>query len=54
VVHAFSFDGELGTIPDARVLIDLPNEIGAPDGLTVAASGDLWAAFFGGARRFEG
>ena len=47
-------DGELGTISDARVLIDLPDEIGAPDGVTVAASSDLWAALFGGARRFEG
>jgi sugar lactone lactonase YvrE len=50
VVHAFSFDGEPGTISDERVLIDVPNEVGAPDGLTVDAGGDLWVALFGGGR----
>ena len=50
VVHAFSFDGELGTISDGRVLIDIPDEIGAPDGLTVDAAGDLWVALYGGGR----
>jgi sugar lactone lactonase YvrE len=47
VVHSFSFDGERGTISDGKVLIELPEEVGTPDGLTVDADGDLWVAVFG-------
>ena len=50
VVHAFSFDGERGTISNGRVLIEVPAEVGTPDGLTVDAAGDLWVAIFGGGR----
>jgi sugar lactone lactonase YvrE len=50
VVHAFSFDGERGTISDGGVLIDVPAEVGAPDGLTVDADGDLWVAIYGSGR----
>ena len=32
------------------MLIDVPDEGGAPDGLTVDADGDLWVAIFGGGR----
>jgi sugar lactone lactonase YvrE len=32
------------------VLIDVPEEVGGPDGLTVDADGDLWIAIFGGGR----
>jgi sugar lactone lactonase YvrE len=50
VVHAFSFDGERGTITDDRILIAVPEDVGAPDGLTVDAAGDLWVAIYGGGR----
>ena len=50
VVHAFAFDGERGTISNGRVLIEVPEDVGAPDGLTVDAAGDLWVAIFGGGR----
>ena len=50
VVHAFSFDGDRGTISDGRVLIVVPEKVGAPDGLTVDAAGDIWVAIFGGGR----
>jgi len=50
VIHAFTFDAELGTISNGRVLVTVPEEIGAPDGLTVDANGDLWVAIFGGGR----
>ena len=50
VVHAFAFDGERGTISDGRVLVEVPEEVGAPDGLTVDADGDLWVAIYGGGR----
>lgn len=50
VVHAFTFEGERGTISDDRVLINVAEKVGAPDGLTVDADGDLWVAIFGGGR----
>jgi sugar lactone lactonase YvrE len=49
VIHAFSFDGERGTISDARVLVTVTEGAG-PDGLTVDAAGDLWVAIFGAGR----
>ena len=50
VIYAFSFDPEQGTISDQRVLIDVPSNVGSPDGLTVDAAGDLWVAIYGGGR----
>jgi sugar lactone lactonase YvrE len=47
-VQAFDFDGERGTISNARVLIQLDEAEGTPDGLTVDAAGDLWVAVWGG------
>jgi sugar lactone lactonase YvrE len=48
VIHAFAFDAEAGTISDERVLVRVPEQVGAPDGMTVDAAGDLWVAVFGG------
>jgi sugar lactone lactonase YvrE len=48
VVHAFAFDADRGTISDGRILITLPEHVGAPDGMTVDAAGDLWVAIYGG------
>jgi sugar lactone lactonase YvrE len=50
VIYAFSFDPEQGTVADQRVLVDVPSNVGSPDGLTVDAAGDLWVAIFGGGR----
>jgi sugar lactone lactonase YvrE len=50
VVHAFDFDGDAGTISRGRVLVEVPDEVGTPDGLTVDAEGDLWVAIWGGGR----
>ena len=47
VVHAFAFDGDRGTISAGRVLIEVAEEVGAPDGMTVDAAGDLWVAIYG-------
>jgi len=48
VIHAFAFDAALGTISGGRVLVTVPEEVGAPDGMTVDAAGDLWVAIYGG------
>ncbi len=49
-IRAFTFDPEFGTISDERALVEVPAEIGAPDGLTVDVDGDLWVAIWGGGR----
>jgi len=48
VVLAFAFEGTQGTISGGRELLTIPEGVGAPDGLTVDANGDLWVAVFGG------
>jgi sugar lactone lactonase YvrE len=48
VVHAFRFHSETGTISDGRVLLTTTEDVGAPDGLTVDAEGDIWVAIYGG------
>jgi sugar lactone lactonase YvrE len=47
LVRAFDFDAERGTISHPRVLLDLDDADGAPDGLTVDVIGDLWIAIWG-------
>ena len=50
VVHAFAFDAVRGTISEGRVLVTVLEDVGAPDGMTVDAAGDLWVAIYGGGR----
>jgi sugar lactone lactonase YvrE len=47
VVHAFDFDEVRGTISRGRELVIVPGDVGAPDGMTVDAAGDLWIAIYG-------
>ena len=49
-VSAFAFDADAGTMSDGRVLVTIDEEVGAPDGMTVDAEGDLWIAVYGGGR----
>ncbi len=50
VIHAFAFDPAHGTISEGRILVTVPEDVGAPDGMTVDAAGDLWVAIYGGGR----
>lgn len=50
VIHAFAFDPDRGTISDGRILVTVPEDIGAPDGMTVDAARDLWVVIYGGGR----
>jgi sugar lactone lactonase YvrE len=50
VIHAFTFDADHGTISAGRILVTVPEDAGAPDGMTVDAAGDLWVAIYGGGR----
>jgi sugar lactone lactonase YvrE len=47
VLNAFEFEPATGTISDPRVLVIVAELLGAPDGMTVDAAGDLWVAIYG-------
>ncbi|MDE2902159.1 MAG: SMP-30/gluconolactonase/LRE family protein [Chloroflexota bacterium] len=49
-VDVFDFDLDDGAITNRRTLIEADASVGFPDGMTVDANGDLWVAFWGGAR----
>jgi sugar lactone lactonase YvrE len=46
-LYAFEFDPATGTISDPRVVVTVAELLGAPDGMTVDAAGDLWVAIYG-------
>ena len=48
VIHTFAFDADHGTISDEQVLVTVAEDVGAPDGMTIDATGDLWVAIYGG------
>ncbi len=49
-VTAFDFDNATGEISRPRVVIQVPESMGAPDGMAIDSEGMLWIAhFFGGA-----
>jgi sugar lactone lactonase YvrE len=50
LVHSFNFDQLTGGISDDHVFVEVAEEIGTPDGLTVDAAGDIWVAIYGGGR----
>lgn len=48
-VYSFGFDPDEGRLSDKRVVIEIAEDLGAPDGMTIDASGTLWVAMWGGA-----
>jgi sugar lactone lactonase YvrE len=50
VIYTFAFDGEHGTISGGQILTSVAERVGAPDGMTVDAGGDLWVAIYGAGR----
>ena len=50
LIRAFDFDDDVGEISNERVLVAVDASVGAPDGLTVDAAGDLWVAVYDGGR----
>jgi sugar lactone lactonase YvrE len=49
-VYWFAFDPLGDAIGQPRVFVEVAEEDGMPDGLTVDAAGDLWVALYGGGR----
>jgi sugar lactone lactonase YvrE len=49
-VAAFDYDAETGSIRNRRIVIDVPQDHGSPDGMTIDTEGMLWVAHWGGSR----
>ena len=49
-VKAFDYDMETGTIVNMRVVVQLSDSLGHPDGMTSDTQGNLWIAMWGGAQ----
>lgn len=47
-IDQFDFDAAAGTLHERRPLVNVPLEVGRPDGLTVDADGGIWLALWGG------
>lgn len=47
-IDLFDFDNENGTLHNRRTFVDVPPEVGLPDGMTLDAEGGLWVAMFSG------
>jgi sugar lactone lactonase YvrE len=47
-VSAFDFNPETGTIENRRVVVAVPKDMGAPDGMTSDMEGMIWVAHWGG------
>jgi len=50
VIFAYDFDESSSSIANRRILIEVPDSEGVPDGLTVDRDGFLWSVRWGGAR----
>lgn len=49
-IYAYDFDPASGQIANRRVLIQIPENEGVPDGLTVDSEGFIWSARWDGAK----
>jgi D-xylonolactonase len=47
-VYSFDYDRQTGAATDRRTILDLSDETGVPDGMTVDATGDIWSARWNG------
>jgi sugar lactone lactonase YvrE len=47
-VAAFDYDKTTGEIGNRRVVVEVPEDMGHPDGMTIDAEGMLWVAHWGG------
>lgn len=49
-IQAFDYDVKSGLIANGRVVINIPESFGWPDGMTSDTQGNLWVAMWGGAQ----
>ncbi len=49
-ITAYDYESETGSVSNRRSFVDIPEDAGMPDGLTVDSEGGVWAAHWGGWR----
>jgi sugar lactone lactonase YvrE len=49
-VDRFDFDVETGNISKRKIAVEIPKEIGMPDGMTIDSEDNLWIALFQGGK----
>ena len=49
-VRAFDYEVDTGNIQNERVVINVPEEVGVPDGMAIDSNGMLWVAHYGGSQ----
>lgn len=47
VIYAFDYDKASGSISNGRIVIKVPEDMGAPDGMAIDTKGQLWVAHWG-------
>lgn len=47
-IWAYDYDCDRGVIDNKKVVVEIPEELGAPDGMTIDQQGMLWVAHWGG------
>ncbi len=47
-VMGYDYDNETGDISNPSVVVNVPSEMGSPDGMTIDEEGNLWVALWGG------
>jgi len=47
-VARYNYNNESGEISNPEVVVEVPEEMGAPDGMTIDSEGNLWIALWGG------
>jgi sugar lactone lactonase YvrE len=47
-VMAYDYNNESGEISNPKTAVEVPVEMGSPDGMTIDADGNIWVALWGG------
>jgi sugar lactone lactonase YvrE len=49
-IEAFDYEQDTGSIKNRRIVVNVPREMGSPDGMTSDMEGMLWVAHWGGSQ----
>ncbi|MCB8998793.1 MAG: SMP-30/gluconolactonase/LRE family protein [Bacteroidales bacterium] len=52
-IWQFDFNKSDGSISGRKIVIEVPDSLGAPDGMTIDSEGKLWVAFWGGSGVYQ-
>jgi len=47
-VAGYDYNNKTGEISNPKTAVDVPSEMGSPDGMTIDADGNIWVALWGG------